>query len=179
MRSRLIVVCVAVTACAAACGGTEGDAVASLDSSSTTTAIAPAVTDEEAALAFAGCMRGEGIDIPDPEVDADGHIQVRLGQLARVASESDQDVLTAAFEECGHFLDGLSFGFDPSDTAALEDRLVAFASCMRENGFDMPDPDVSAVGSEDPGQGPFGTLDLDDPRFQDALDVCGSSLIGE
>ncbi|GAG42818.1 unnamed protein product, partial [marine sediment metagenome] len=33
------------------------------------------VSDEEAILAFAACLRDEGIDVDDPTVDADGNLR--------------------------------------------------------------------------------------------------------
>ena len=46
---------------------------------------------------------------------------------------------------------------------------------MREQGFDMPDPDFS-ISVDGPGQGgpgnPFGEVDLEDPAFQVASEAC-------
>jgi hypothetical protein len=76
-----------------------------------------------------------------------------------------------AFDVCRGFLDNVAFGMSTEDLAEREDELLAFAVCMRENGYDMPDPDFSGEGHS--GAGPFGdAVDTDDPAFQDAADSC-------
>jgi len=164
---------------AGACSGGSTDGVASLEPVATISTIADAdQSDEEAVLGFTQCMRAEGIDLPDPSVDSDGNLQLNLGRAAASIIGIDEELLNAAFLKCQEFLEGVTFGFDAGDTAAFEDRLVGFASCMRGMGIDLPDPDFSAVGSDDLDQGPFGALDLEDPDFQAALDVCGDVLAG-
>ena len=37
-------------------------------------------------------------------------------------------------------------GLTTEDLAEREDELLAFAVCMRENGYEMPDPDFSSGG---------------------------------
>lgn len=179
---RLAALFFAILLVGTACGGDDSsDAVASLDRTSTTrgpTEEGPSPSDEEAVLGFTQCMRDQGVDLPDPRVDSDGNLQLNLGQAAAVVARIDQEVLNAAFLECEDFLEGVSFGFDASDVTAFEDRLLRFAECMRANGVDLPDPDFSNVGQGDVGDGPFGALDLDDPLFQGALDVCGDVLAG-
>ncbi len=49
-----------------------------------------------------------------------------------------------------------------------------FAACMRDNGFDMPDPDFSGLALR--GDGPFGEVDLEDPAFESALEQCDDIL---
>ncbi|MEE8456868.1 MAG: hypothetical protein V3S28_02360, partial [Acidimicrobiia bacterium] len=59
-----------------------------------------------------------------------------------------------------------------------QDNFLEFAVCMRENGYDMPDPDFSNFGQ--PGQGGGqgrgqlfgGDLDRNDPAFQSAFAAC-------
>lgn len=58
-----------------------------------------------------------------------------------------------------------------------DDALLAYAQCMRENGYPMDDPDLSRSG---PGSGgAFGDLDRDDPKFQEADDVCRPETLGD
>ena len=57
---------------------------------------------------------------------------------------------------CGELLEGATLGFrEGFDRTELEDTLVEYAACMRENGYDMPDPDFSGSGAG-PGAGPGG-----------------------
>jgi len=76
------IVLLALAALAAGCGGPGGaDGVATLDGTSTTVTVAQRAEEgevdlEEALLAFAACMREEGIDMPDPELDAEGNVRL-------------------------------------------------------------------------------------------------------
>lgn len=165
-----------------ACG--QGDPtsveVASLDDSSPVSAEAsePATVDPETAmLAMAACMRDQGVDVADPEVDEDGNVQPpRPVDPASI----DRATLLTAREACAEHLEGIEFGFQSVDQTELEDTLLSYATCMRDNGYDMPDPDVSAIGAGpgQSGEGPFGELDRSDPDFAAAQDAC-QDVLGE
>ncbi len=172
---------------AAACSGTNSEndvaslevetqpAVESASGESDLAADQP-VSDEEAVLAFAACLRDEGIDVEDPTVDADGNL---LPPRPRDIAAEDRDAMQTAFEACGEFLENVAFGLDDEDRAEREDQLFEYAACMRDNGYDMPDPDSTSART--PGQGgggPFGQLDRDDPSFQSAQDVCSGLFAG-
>ncbi len=165
---------------AAACSSDESDAgVASLESDSQTEQVVDAVADaasqEEAVMAFTVCLRDEGLDVDDPVVDDQGNLRPpRLREIESV----DRETADAAFESCNEYLEDVTFGLESEDRTEREDELLAFASCARENGYDMPDPDFSterAPGSG--GGGPFGGLDREDPAFQTALAAC-SDIFG-
>lgn len=173
---------------AAACSGdgmtTE---VASLESTDDPARVEPQdptaepVSDEDAVLAFTSCLRDEGVDVEDPTVDADGNL--RPPRPVNV-DEVDRDAMRGAFEACSSHLENTAFGFARIDRTEREARLYDFAACMRDNGYDMPDPDLSAAGT--PGQGngpgegggPFGAIDRDDPTFEAAQESCNSLLGG-
>lgn len=172
---------------AGACSGSGGDAgVASLESASQAvqesavdqndSSIEEPMSDEEAVLAFAACLRDEGIDVEDPTVDADGNL---LPPRPRDIEADDRDAMRIAFETCSDYLDNVAFGLDDEDRAEREDQLFEYAACMRDNGYDMPDPDFSSPRT--PGQGgggPFGPLDREDPAFQTAQDACSGLFAG-
>ena len=141
------------------------------------------LTDEERLLRFADCMRAHGVDFPDPVVEADGSVRFGFRPGARGASGAqelgrDPD-LPAAREACEDLLEGLSFGPGSGDFDITEsqDTLLEFARCMRANGVDMGDPDLSNFGpggdDDGPGGDPFGgAIDLRDPDVVAALQVC-------
>jgi hypothetical protein len=52
---------------------------------------------QDAALAFARCMRGEGIDMPDPQIDG-GRVRMRVGPGEGM--DRDDPAQQAAFEKC-------------------------------------------------------------------------------
>lgn len=167
----------------AACGGSsdDGDAVASLENTATTSTTAGStVSGEDQLFEFVDCMRDNGVDVPDPVVDSDGN--VGFPDDVDPADFQGEDV-QAAFSECGEFLDLATLGFGDLDLTQLADDLLAFAECMRNNDFDLPDPDFSNFSLAPPDASgrvntPFGMLDLDDPDFEAALAVCEDTLPG-
>jgi hypothetical protein len=177
----------------AGCGGpAPAEGIASLAGEAATTGpVVPGdpggeVAVEEALFAFTACLREEGIDVPDPELDANGN--VRLAQLVTraglmAARAADQEALREAFASCREHLEGVALRFAAVDRTDLQDRLLAYSACMRQNGFDLPDPDFSA-SSDRPGiglQGIFpgvGVEVFQDPAFQEANGECQGVFAG-
>lgn len=85
---------------------------------------------DEYQLAFASCMRGKGVDMPDP--NADGSIEAQSGDGFMEAAEACQD-------ELGEPPAAPGAGPSMSDQ---EERAqwLEIAACFRDNGFDVPDP---------------------------------------
>lgn len=191
---RLAIAAVALALIAAACGGgSQSDGVASLeddqapelaaseDGSTDGSTAATEVDPELALLEFTQCLRDNGIDVSDPEVDGDGNLGFG-GPVQGGDIERDREAFQAAREACAHVLEGVSLEFREVDRTEIEDTLVEFASCMRDNGYDMPDPDFSGVGPGGGGGGPFGEVDPNDPTFIAASEACDeilSSAFGE
>jgi hypothetical protein len=176
--NRIVISMVAFALLMAACGGSDSEGVASLETTETEAADVSseeaAASDEETLLDFAACMRDNGIeDFEDPTFDADGAPEFSL-RGASSGSEADRDEMRAAFEVCQEHLEGLAFGPGSIDVTEVEDTLVDFAACMRDNGYDMPDPDLSNFGERGgEGGGLFGgQLDPDDPDFISAMEEC-------
>jgi hypothetical protein len=162
----------------AACGGSDSDsAVASVDgddaSSNDDQSGEPAGDAEEELLDWVECMRDQGVDIPDPEVDADGNLTLGSRGGGGGGSEIDPDALEEASEVCGEIPQG-AFGAGQMDQTEMQDTMLEFAQCMRDNGYDMPDPDLS--GGVRPGA--FGDIDPNDPAFQDAAAACEDIFAG-
>ena len=172
----LLLACVAVIA--VACGGAEAsDDVASLSDQPTALDLALSELDdidtEASLLAFTACMRDEGVDLPDPQVDSEGNVSLNRGGLQDLGV--DRQTIQAAFEECGDLIEGVIQQFERPDLTEIEDQLLAFAQCMRDQGIDMDDPDLTATPGPG-GGGPFGDIDPDDPAFQAAADECQEFL---
>ena len=189
---RLMVAIAALTLVLAACSSDGGEGVASLDTGTLDQTEAPAadgegVTEEEALLAFSACMRDNGVeDFEDPIVNPDG--SVTFGFVGDAADggpfqDTDQDVLEAAFAACQDDLDGIALGAGDGgfDLTEIQDTLVEFAQCMRDNGVDVEDPDLSdfAPGGDGGGfAGPFGELDITDPDVRAAVEACQGLFAG-
>ena len=183
---RFVALAAVVALVAAACGGSEdeaaGEGVASLAGSSSTTTSTTPVDTEQALLQFTACMREHGIDLQDPTVDADGNVILpRPVPPEGGFTEEYRQKAVAARDACVQYLEGLSLGFERLQDPEFQDRILEFAQCMRDNGYDMPDPDFSALGSRPgPGGGIFerGAIDPSDPDFQTALESCQDILAG-
>src|SRR3954453_8175394 len=136
----------------AACGGSSSASpgVASIAGDTTataTSAAAPAASaaDREATLMKASkCMRDNGVaDFPDPVVDSNGN--ARPGQGLRNLDRNDPTV-SKAFTACQKYFAAARPQFSPEQQQKLQDGLLKYAKCMRENGFDMPDPQFGTGG---------------------------------
>ena len=159
----------------AACGGSpDGDRVASLTgggATGTTNGAAKTADKDpqQAALDFAKCMREHGIDMPDPQVDDQGRVRVRVG--GPDGGRPDPKKLEAAQQACGNLLGGGDG--DRQTDPAERDAMVAFARCMREHGIDMPDPTGDGlVMRKDDDRGP----DPSSEQFQAAEKACDHHL---
>jgi hypothetical protein len=199
---RATTLAVALALVVAACGGSTADeedsgglATLTDDTSAqteVTTATEPEETVEEQVLAFADCMRDNGVpDFQDPIVNADGSVEfVGVGPGAGDDGEPDQ-ALFDAFEVCSEFIEGIAFGAGGSefDINELQDSLIAFAACLRENGLDVDDPDLSGLfgGNRDDGDdspaiptGPealFGDrVDFEDPENEVIFEKCAERV---
>ncbi len=180
MRSRALI---ALAVFLAACSGSasSGDGVASLDGSTVTTLAETSADPEAAAIAFTECMRDNGVEMEDPTVDADGNVlpgrptdlpEPEEGENVQIGPGALGEDLRAAFEECGDLLDGTTFGFTPEDQTELQDQLLALAQCLRDQGLDVADPDLSNPPGGGPQEGgPFG-IDFQDPEVQAAMEQC-------
>ena len=177
---------------AAACGGSgddNGSGVASLstlagggDAASGSNVDDP-VDPEQALLDLTQCVRDQGIDIADPTVDADGNPQLSRPEFGE---DGPPERFREAIQSCSQFLEGVTLGRQGQDRAALQETLVEYTTCMRENGYlDIDDPDFSTFGQPGEGGGPgaggggiFGDIDRDDPDFISANEVCEDLLAG-
>jgi hypothetical protein len=180
-RALLLLLAVGLAACGGA-GADGGDEVASLSDTSTTAPVEEALDSEAAAIAFTECMRENGVEMEDPTIDADGNVVPGLPTDLPDPEDGDEAVrvdgalgeeMRGAFEECGDLLEGTAFGFTNGDVTELQDELLDLAQCLRDQGLDVADPDLSAGPNDDagPGTGPFG-IDFEDPEVQAALEVC-------
>ncbi|MFD5200636.1 hypothetical protein ACFWM7_10890 [Streptomyces sp. NPDC058375] len=88
-------------------------------------------TKEDQALEHRKCLREQGLDIPEPKPGENGMgVTIDGGSMGKEKMEK-------AFKAC----EDKAVGGGPKElTQAEKDKMVAYARCMRQNGFDMPDP---------------------------------------
>jgi hypothetical protein len=183
---RLPLLALGLVAALAACTSTAGGpGVATLNDPAASASSAPssAPTDpQEAFLAYARCMRDNGIEMPDPEVveGTGGDVRVSMGMDGEGdGGNVDKEKFRAADATCKPLLahavgNGTKGGMSPED----EEKLLQFARCMREHGVDMPDPQQGGmIIDEQQGNGP--KLDPNDADFQAAEAACSSLLPGK
>lgn len=130
---------------------------------------------EQQALEWAQCMRDEGVDVPDPETDEDGNVQmgrIQVGPGGDIDPEAFQD----ATETCGN---PPGREMSPQDQSAMQDAALEFAQCMRDKGYDFPDPTFNEDGGMMFQRGPGDDeLDPNDPQVQDDMNECQEAFEG-
>lgn len=109
-------------------------------------------TNEEFQLAFAECMREQGIDMPDP---GSGGSQIEAGSGAGF-----QEAAATCFDKLGEPPAG-SGGARPSEEQ--HQIFLDMAACFREHGLDVPDP----------APGESLTVPMDAP--QELFDECATA----
>ncbi|HVF14938.1 MAG TPA: hypothetical protein VM942_10085 [Acidimicrobiales bacterium] len=211
MAKRTLLVSTALLAgllagCGGSASGSDGVATLSGADGSTTATTLSAADAEKVLLDWVTCMRGQGLDIADPSVDANGNLTLggpraggapgggaaQGGDAGQGAAAPDRDAFQTAREECGD-PPATSFGFNEEDRAAFQESALKLAQCMRKEGItDFADPDFSGAGPGGPGGGggagpggvtgaeggggPFGDVDRTDPKVQAALTACRTQL---
>jgi hypothetical protein len=132
--------------------------------SSSSNDAASSSADRGQALAFAQCMRENGVpDFPDPDAD---------GRFRGVGHEAEGDPkFRAAQEACRDLAPGGEH--ERLGDPAFVEQMREFSQCMRDNGlpdFPDPDPDGRLRGR--------GHEQQDDPQYQAALETCRGKLPG-
>ncbi|MFG1704121.1 hypothetical protein ACFLIM_13095 [Nonomuraea sp. M3C6] len=116
---------------------------------------AASVDPNDAMVKLTQCMRQNGIDVPDP-----GSPEEKTWKY-----EGDQATLEKAAKACEEYASQIP---NPLDDPKIRDQLVQVARCMREQGFDVPDP---------PQENP--NLNPNDPKLQQAAEKCAQQLQGQ
>jgi hypothetical protein len=207
LRTTLAPATLALMLLLTACGGGGGDGVATLDGSkasggTTSTTLSKAQL-EDAMNDWTSCMRAEGVDLPDFQVDSKGNSRIGVavapadgGTDGEAPKRPDRDAFEAARKKCGE-PPQQGGEISEADRKEMQDNALAFAQCMRDEGLtDFPDPDFSKMGpgagpsvriddnssssaSSDGGdKGPFGGIDPSTPEFQAAQKVCSAKVPG-
>jgi hypothetical protein len=127
------------------------------------------VGDAAAGAKFSVCMRRHGLPgFPDP--DSQGGIEFSFTALG-IARSSPK--FRSAMHACRTLLPHGLAPPTPTQLAQVEEKLLAFSSCMRAHGItDFPDPSGGSL----PRIQPSGDLDPNSPHFRSAYTACKSRL---
>lgn len=139
-------------------------------------------SDEEIVTNFSACMREEGWDLADPELNADGTINIRamLSKVWQTPGFGPNNGKTReSLNTCLPILQNIGFTGQRSseNEIELEDNLLEFAQCLREKGLSVPDPDFS-LGGRGAMRPLIQDLDLDDLDIQEYLATCRETAFG-
>lgn len=137
------------------------------------------LTDEEIATTFTECVRGHGFNIPDPVLNADGTVDIQALRSSVWNDPMFQTRDRAVLGECAPLLQGATFAQTRSqeDMIEIQDNLLDFARCLRDNGVDVPDPDFSSgprAAMRPLVQGLIGA----DSRVQTIVEQCTQASFG-
>ncbi|MFC0037733.1 hypothetical protein [Actinomadura rayongensis] len=119
----------------AACGNdAKNDGVASVNGgkASGTASAKATLSQEEAQLKFAQCMRKYGVQVSDPDPNNPGKITVKGDKGSGAKMDEAQ-------KNCQQYLQAGGMG-KRKPTAKELDQMVKMAQCLREHGLDAKDP---------------------------------------
>lgn len=136
----------------------------------------------EAILAYAECLRENGLDVDDPQAGSTGARAVFGGGPAAQDGGVDRrsEEFVAANESCGYILEASRPEVDPeAEQQRLEEQL-ALAQCIRDQGFEeYPDPAIGPDGRLErvrgQGMAEMG-IDRRSPEFQEAISTCRDEM---
>jgi hypothetical protein len=132
----------------------------------------------QAALKYAQCMRSHGVDMPDPQFSGGG-MSMRIGGPG--ADRIPKATLDSAQKACQKILESVKPPtMSKAQQAKARKAALKMAQCMRDKGFDFPDPQFGANGEFQQrigGPGKSGP-NPNDPRFQQAMQACAKATGG-
>ena len=125
----------------------------------------------QAALKYAQCMRKHGVDMPDPQFNG-------KGMSMQIGGPGESAIPKATMDEAQNACQKIMESVKPppmskAQVAKARKRALKMAQCMREKGFDFPDPQFGTSGEIRQKIGPGSGINPEDPRFQQAMQTCG------
>jgi hypothetical protein len=171
-RLAALIAMLALALTVAACGGSgKANGVASLGGSgkaTATTSPGGSSDNQQAAVAFARCMRQHGVNMPDPNPDIDWSQEGRAPRW------------DAAWQACRQLLPPAPTPQNSRPSPQELGQLRAFAVCMRAHGIDLSDPDPTTGNMNMGGRLRGVPKDQlkDDPGYKAAEAACRDKLPG-
>ena len=157
---------------AAACGSSPGSDVAQLGStttrSSSSSTASAASAQVNGAVAFARCMRSNGVpNWPDPGSSGVFDKSKLTPQQLGAGSSRVQTAQRA----CNHLLPNSGSGPNPAQVQQMRAQALRFSRCVRAHGVpNFPDPDSTG---RIPDPATVG-IDQGSPKFEAANQACGT-----
>jgi hypothetical protein len=126
----------------------------------------------QARLNLAKCLRGQGLNVPDPSPNAG---PAGGGGVFRSLANLPQSQVQSAMTACKQYVAAAfpRLNLSPAQQAQFRAEFVKFAECMRSHGVNVPDPSTSTGGGFGLRRA-FGSVDRNSPVFRSALAACQS-----
>lgn len=112
---------------------------------------------------FAQCMRENGVDMPDPGGDGGNGIALAVPG----GDSEDGEKVEDAHNACKQYLPN-GGEFEPPSPEE-QDKMRQQAKCMRDKGYNWPDPNFDGGG----GSAPIELPDLADEKVKQDMKDCG------
>ncbi|MGI9823094.1 hypothetical protein [Agromyces sp. Marseille-Q5079] len=100
---------------------------------------------DEWAIDFGACMKAEGIDL-EMSAATSGSSGDDASTQSLDVGEVDLEAMDAANEKCIDEVGEPPVQPGMPDAEEMNEAMLAFAACMREAGYDYPDPEISTDG---------------------------------
>ncbi len=128
--------------------------------------VSASVSGDDQRLAFVRCLRDNGVDIPDDGLtEGPGSIDLQSTKV--------QEALAACQDQApGMGGDG---PLGPM-SEAQQNQFIELAGCLRDEGFDVPDPKFKADGSLDMSSLVGSGINPTDPKVRAALQTCSEKV---
>ena len=157
-----------VTACSSSSPSTQTVASLPGHGSSSSRSVSGQATEsqvDQAEINFAHCLRGHGINEPDPK-----HVPGQSGLVVQVPTSTP--ATSAALAACNHLLPPVSAAREQQRAADLP-GLTRYAQCMRSHDIALLDPDPQ-TGAVDLGNVPgiANGFTRHTPQFHSADEAC-------
>lgn len=170
---------VLVAALLVGCGGSGGDSSGEASSTASSGQAGGPGGFAEISEETRACLEEQGVELPDPGEGPPGGGAPPEGGPPEGGPPQGfgqgGEEMKEALEECGAELpQGGPGGGPPMDSEAFRESVKEYAACMGENGYELPEPNVS-------GEGPVfkeSDVDREDPKFEAANEKCQSLLGG-
>lgn len=138
---------------------------------------------DEAIAKFKECLEDHGVDPDDMGMRIEGPGRGRQfteefsdEDRPKPPSAAEQQKFDEAMDECEKYIPTVELS--PEEDAERRESAVAYAQCMRDKGFDIPDPKVEGGGMSmllDESSG----IDPNDPAYQEANEECMEEHMGQ
>ncbi len=167
----LTLLVLALSGCTSSSGGQIATAGGGAAAEPTASASPSSTEDlDEQRLAFAQCMRDNGVPMPDPGADSGPR-----GGFRALDGEVDRETLEAAMSACESLRP--AFGGRGGIDLSEEDKqkMLDVAQCLRDAGFPVADPTFDGRGGF-MRPDPSSSINPRDEGFRSALAACSAEI---